>query len=170
MFALSTAFMSGCGEKKEQGVAEIPAEIKEARPAAPVEPEVKTEEKKVEPDAPARPEEKAEEKKTPPAAAPVEEKAAGKPDAKSVQAGAAIYKSKCAPCHGPDGSGSVMAPALKGNEWVKAAADSDIANVIKNGRQGAARKYPDFTVGMPANKNIPEGDLNSLVDYVRSMN
>ena len=169
IFALCAAFMAGCAEKKEpaqeakeaisQGPAvERPAEIKEAPPAAPAEPEKKDSAQEIKEPPPAAPEEKAVEKE------PAGEKGKG------AAIGAAIYKSKCSPCHGPDGGGSVMAPALKGNDWVRGASNADIAEVIKNGRQGAAKKYPSFVVSMPANKNIPEDDLEALVEYIKSIN
>ncbi len=177
---LCAALMTGCAEKKEQAQeregatvqsapeAERPAEIKDAPPVAPVEPEKKAaaEEEKAGPLA--APEEKAVKKQ------PVEEKAAEKPveekTAKAGAAGALTYKSKCSPCHGPDGGGSVMAPAIKGNEWVRDASSADIAEVIKNGRQGTAKKYPNFVVSMPASKNMPDDDLDALVEYIKSLN
>ncbi len=69
--------------------------------------------------------------------------------------GAAVFKSKCAPCHGADGQGTAMAPAFKGNAFVKSSADADIAAVIKNGREGAAKKYKNFAIGMPKQTRAP---------------
>jgi hypothetical protein len=63
-----------------------------------------------------------------------------------------------------------MAPALKGNDWVKAASSADITGVIKNGRLGEAKKYPNFFVDMPASKAMAENDLNALAAYLKSLN
>jgi mono/diheme cytochrome c family protein len=87
-----------------------------------------------------------------------------------VQAGALIYKSKCLPCHGADGKGTAMAPAFKGNSWIKGASNGDITDVIKNGRAGKAKKDKNFFVDMPYNKGLSEKDLNDLVGYLRSIN
>ena len=62
--------------------------------------------------------------------------------------GAKIYASKCAMCHGKTGEGSAMAPAQMGNEFLK----GDVAvikAVITNGRAGADKKYPKFSIAMP---------------------
>lgn len=89
---------------------------------------------------------------------------------KDTAAGAAIFKSKCSLCHGADGKGSTMAPAFKGNNWIKSASNADVAEVIKNGRKGTAKKYPNFFSDMPASKTLPESDVNALVDYLKSVN
>lgn len=85
-------------------------------------------------------------------------------------AGVEIYKKKCAPCHGVDGKGTSMAPALRANEWVKAAPIGDITGVIKNGRQGKDKLYPKFFSPMPASKAMSDDDLGSLAAYLKSLN
>lgn len=87
-----------------------------------------------------------------------------------VEAGAAIYKSKCSPCHGAEGKGTTMAPALKGNEWIKASSNDDVTNVIRKGRQGNGKKYPNFFVDMPATRGLAETDEAVLIGYLRSLN
>jgi cbb3-type cytochrome c oxidase subunit III len=169
---LSAGVMAGCTEKKPaekakeaasqavQSVGEKVAEVKEAAPAA-VNEAAKTVKTEV----------KAVEKKAAEVAAAVEEKVEQKPAAgKGVEAGAAIFKTKCSPCHGADGKGTPMAPAFKGNDWIKGAKKGDIADTIKNGRAGAAKKYPKFAISMPANKDLSESDVNALVDYIKSIN
>ncbi|MBI5468070.1 MAG: c-type cytochrome [Deltaproteobacteria bacterium] len=165
--ALSVGVIAGCTEKKQpaekpkeaatqivESVGEKPAEVKEAAPVAPAETKEKAVEKKAA------------------VAVGAEEKAAKKPQApgKGVEAGAAIFKTKCSPCHGADGKGTAMAPAFKGNDWVKGAANGEIADVIKNGREGAAKKYKNFVISMPANKGMAESDINALVEYIKSIN
>lgn len=95
------------------------------------------------------------------AAAPAENNAA---------LGAKIFKMQCSPCHGAEGRGSAMAPAFKGNDWIKGADNTEIAGVIKNGRQGPAKRYTKFATGMPPYKRLSDGDVNALIDYLRSVN
>lgn len=98
------------------------------------------------------------------------EKALTPTAAGDAAAGAVIFKMKCAPCHGAEGKGTAMAPALKDSAWVKAASVADITGVIKNGRQGKAKKYANFFVDMPASKAMPESDLAALAAYLKSLN
>lgn len=100
----------------------------------------------------------------------VEKAIAPAPSAGDAAAGAAIFKTKCAPCHGTEGKGTTMAPALKGNDWVKVAAVADLTGLIKNGRMGKAKKYPNFFVDMPPSKAMNEADLASLAAYLKSLN
>lgn len=88
----------------------------------------------------------------------------------AVEAGAEIYKKKCAPCHGGEGKGTTMAPALRPNEWVRAASIDDITGVIKNGRLPNEKKYPKFFSPMPASKTMSDDDLGSLAAYLKSLN
>lgn len=87
----------------------------------------------------------------------------------SIEKGAALYKAKCAACHGTGGKGTAMAPAFAGNEWVDGAAHDEMVDVIVNGRQGADKRYKKFALGMPAQKGMSEGDVSALVDYIRSI-
>ena len=49
----------------------------------------------------------------------------------AAEDGAAIYKAKCAMCHGPDGAGK-SGPALKGTALTAA----QVADVLTNGAPG----------------------------------
>lgn len=165
MLLFSSVLMYGCSEKKEpaqktdaaaksvESAVETPAEKKEAAPAAA--PDVKV---------------KAVEKKTQVTAAVKEAPKAPAPQVVDIAAGAAVFKMKCSPCHGVEGKGTTMAPALKGNDWVKGASNGEVADVILKGRQGKAKKYPNFFVDMPATKGLSEGEVNALVEYLRSNN
>lgn len=164
IFLLGMGVFFGCAEKKSE-----PETAREA-PKQSAEAIVSSGAEKKEAAPVARPpvtEEKAAEKAAP---APAK-KAASRPsvDSKTVEAGALIFKSKCSPCHGADANGTAMAPALKGNKWVREAANSEVAQVIRDGRQGSAKKYTNFAVGMPAAKGMPESDVNALAEYVKSM-
>ncbi len=83
--------------------------------------------------------------------------------------GGALYKAKCAACHGGNGQGTAMAPAFTGNEWVGTSSDADVADSIKNGRQGAAKKYKKFAIGMPAQKSMSDGDVAALVAHLKEL-
>ena len=82
--------------------------------------------------------------------------------------GEAVYKSKCAMCHGADGAGSPMGNAFKGNEFISGGSDADIADTILKGRSGAARKYSQYSMGMPAQK-LGDDDLKAVVAYLKSL-
>jgi mono/diheme cytochrome c family protein len=85
--------------------------------------------------------------------------------------GAALYKSKCAACHGAEGAGTAMAPAHKGSDWIKTSKDADIAAVITNGRAAAQTRFDKgkYAIGMPANK-LTTDEVNALVSYMKSLN
>jgi len=83
--------------------------------------------------------------------------------------GGALYKAKCAACHGADGQGTAMAPAFAGNEWVAAASDADVAGTITAGRQGAQKKYKKFAIGMPAQKGMADADVAALVAHLKEL-
>ncbi len=79
--------------------------------------------------------------------------------------GAAIFKSKCSPCHGVEGQGTAMAPAFQGNAFLKNSKAADIEAVVKNGRAGAAKKYKEFAVAMPAQATMSAEDIAAVVAY-----
>ena len=85
-------------------------------------------------------------------------------DAASVAAGAELYKSKCAGCHGADGSGSTpMGKALKVQDLrkpeLKARKDADLAASISNGKG----KMP------PQKGNLTPAQVGQIVDYIRTL-
>jgi mono/diheme cytochrome c family protein len=73
--------------------------------------------------------------------------------------GGAIYKAKCAMCHGPDGAGKPAAkiPALNGAD-AKAKSDADLAKAITE-----TAKHPAGVKGVSAD------DAKALVTYIRSL-
>lgn len=81
--------------------------------------------------------------------------------------GASIFKSKCSACHGQDGAGSAMAPALKGNAFIQNGSDSDIAQVIKNGRNGAEKKYKEFAIGMPK-QTLNDDEIKAVITQLKT--
>lgn len=80
--------------------------------------------------------------------------------------GAAIFKSKCSACHGQDGAGTPMAPAFKGNEFIKNGSETDIAAVIKNGRNGAEKKYKQFAIGMPK-QTLNDDEVKAVITTMK---
>ncbi|MBI5826937.1 MAG: cytochrome c [Deltaproteobacteria bacterium] len=83
--------------------------------------------------------------------------------------GAAIFKSKCAACHGAEGQGTAMAPAFKGNEFIKKSSVADISLVVKNGRAGAEKKYKQFAIAMPAQKTMSDEDIHAVVEFEKTL-
>ncbi len=81
-----------------------------------------------------------------------------------AQGGAALFKAKCAPCHGPDGKGeTAMGRVLKVRDLssaeVQKQTDAELTAVIENGKGK-----------MPAYKGkLSSGDVKELVSYIRSL-
>ena len=77
---------------------------------------------------------------------------------------AAIYKSKCASCHGPDGSGQTAVGKamhirdLRSAE-VQKQTDQELEKIISNGKG----KMP------PYKEKVTEGDIDNLVKFIRSL-
>jgi mono/diheme cytochrome c family protein len=79
------------------------------------------------------------------------------PLAAYAQNGEALYKAKCAMCHGADGKKAV-GHDLSGAD-VQKGSDADLATVITNG------KPPK----MPAYKTLKPEDVTGLVAYIRTL-
>ncbi|MCL4872989.1 c-type cytochrome [bacterium] len=82
--------------------------------------------------------------------------------------GGSVFKSKCSTCHGAEGQGTAMAPAFKGNAFVKNSAEADIAKVIKEGRNGADKKYKEFAIGMPK-QTLNDDELKAVISQIKGM-
>ena len=85
-----------------------------------------------------------------------------------AQDGAAVYKSKCMPCHGPEGKGTAMAPAMVGSQFIKTASDQELTDIILKGREGAAKKYKQYAIGMPAQK-LSDDETRSVIAYMKDL-
>ncbi|HKE56515.1 MAG TPA: cytochrome c [Pyrinomonadaceae bacterium] len=77
--------------------------------------------------------------------------------------GMALYGSKCAICHGKDGSGTAQwrgkgQPDLSSAEWQKSRSDSQIAERIRQGKG----KMPPF------GKKLSDEEVTALVKQVRN--
>lgn len=73
-----------------------------------------------------------------------------------AQDGAAIYKTRCAMCHGADGS-KLAAHNLQSAD-VQKLSDADIAGIISNGKGK-----------MPASKSLKPEEVSAVVAYVRTL-
>jgi len=62
----------------------------------------------------------------------------------AAEDGAAVYKAKCAMCHGPDGAGKV-GPALKGTKV-------DVAEFVQNGAAGKKAPHTKGVAGVTADQ------------------
>lgn len=78
--------------------------------------------------------------------------------AKDIEAGAQLYRERCASCHGPDGSGGPLAPSLTGREFEHG--DSDWA-VFRTIRHGVAN-----TTMQPIG-NSSETEIWQLISFLR---
>ena len=79
----------------------------------------------------------------------------------------AYFKETCGACHGEAGEGiKGLAPALKGNDWVKGASEGDLANVITKGRAGDAKRHKDIPAPMPPN-SMSDSRLKGVIAYLK---
>lgn len=84
--------------------------------------------------------------------------------AKADERSAALYKQKCAACHGADGkgdtpSGKSMKVKDFASEEVKKMSDEDLSEAISKGKG----KMPAY------GKSIKPDDIKAMVAYIRSM-
>jgi cytochrome c6 len=74
----------------------------------------------------------------------------------------ALYKSKCAACHGADGAGSATGKKMGAHDFttadVQGMSDAELATIITNGKN----KMPKYGASLK-----PE-DINGLVAYIRT--
>lgn len=82
----------------------------------------------------------------------------------SAQSGEAVYKAKCASCHGADGKGATPAgKATKARDFssdeVKKETDEEWTTIIVKGKN----KMPGY------DKKLSESEIKEVVTYVRSL-
>lgn len=83
----------------------------------------------------------------------------GAPAKADTAAGEAMFKAKCAGCHGADGKGKeAMKTKDLGSADVQKMSDADMSGVITNG------KSP-----MPPYKSLTPEQVKDLVGYIRSL-
>ena|ERR1700686_337678 len=73
-----------------------------------------------------------------------------------------LYKSKCAACHGADGSASAMGKKLGAHDFqtadVQKMSDAELTDVITNGKNK-----------MPKYGSLKADDIKGLVAYIRTL-
>ena len=73
-----------------------------------------------------------------------------------------LFKSKCAACHGPDGTGSATGKKLGAHDFttaeVQKRTDAQLTDTITNGKGK-----------MPAYKSLKPEDIKGLVAYIRTL-
>jgi cytochrome c6 len=83
--------------------------------------------------------------------------------AQAQSASETLYKSKCAACHGADGTGSVMGTKMGAHDFTSAAvqgmSDAGLTDIITNGKN----KMPKYGASLK-----PE-DIKGLVAYIRTL-
>ena len=65
----------------------------------------------------------------------------------AAEDGAALYKAKCAMCHGPDGAGKI-GPALKGTKLT----DAQITDLLTKGAEGKKAPHTKAVAGVSADQ------------------
>jgi mono/diheme cytochrome c family protein len=75
--------------------------------------------------------------------------------------GAALYKKKCATCHGANGEGkpAMKAPALKGSTM-------DANQIVQQVTKGEATSKPPHNKGVAG---LSEGQAKAIADYVKTL-
>lgn len=84
-----------------------------------------------------------------------------------------VYRLRCSACHGANGEGTDrewprLAPALKGNPFVKAAPAAALISVIRLGRNGRERLYQESYPNMPAFGSSAVTDAEGLVRFLKT--
>jgi mono/diheme cytochrome c family protein len=84
-----------------------------------------------------------------------------------------VYQLRCAACHGVNGEGTNnewprLAPALKGNPFVRNAPAVAVINVIRLGRNGRERLYHESYPNMPAFGAEAVFDVDGMVKFLKT--
>src|ERR1700733_1392369 len=79
-----------------------------------------------------------------------------------AQDASALFKSKCAACHGADGTGSSMGKKMGAHDFtsddVQKMSDAELADIITNGKNK-----------MPKYSSLKPEDVKGLVAYIRTL-
>jgi mono/diheme cytochrome c family protein len=83
---------------------------------------------------------------------------------RAAEDGAALFKAKCAMCHGPNGEGkpALKAPSLTSDE-AKKKSDADLTDMIAN---GGKEKKPTHAF---SKKGVSDDQVKALVAYIREL-
>ena len=78
-----------------------------------------------------------------------------------AQDASALFKSKCAACHGADGTGSAMGKKMGAHDFTSAdvqkMSDAELADIITNGKSK-----------MPKHGSLSPEEVKGLVAYIRT--
>jgi cytochrome c len=79
----------------------------------------------------------------------------------SADDGAALFKSKCAACHGANGEGkaAIKAPALKGTSL-------DVSQITQHITKGESTRKPPDNKGI---SGVNDEQAKSIADYIKSL-
>jgi cytochrome c6 len=81
---------------------------------------------------------------------------------RAQNASEALYKSKCAACHGADGTGSAMGKKMGAHDFTSAdvqkMSDAELTDIITNGKNK-----------MPKYGSLKPEDIKGLVAYIRTL-
>jgi mono/diheme cytochrome c family protein len=85
----------------------------------------------------------------------------------AAQDGAVLFKSKCAPCHGPDAKGKPQTkiPSLLSKK-VTGMSDADIKDMIASRTNGEIEKDANHT---KMKQHLTSDEANALLKYIRSL-
>ena len=79
-----------------------------------------------------------------------------------AQDASALFKSKCAGCHGADGTGSAMGKKMGAHDFtspeVQKMSDTELTDTITNGKNK-----------MPKYGSLKPEEVKGLVDYIRTL-
>jgi mono/diheme cytochrome c family protein len=83
---------------------------------------------------------------------------------RAAEDGSALFKSKCAMCHGPNGEGkpALKAPSLVSDD-AKKKSDADLTDMIANG--GKEKKATHAF----SKKGVSDDQIKALVAYIREL-
>jgi cytochrome c6 len=80
----------------------------------------------------------------------------------NAQDASALFKSKCAACHGADGTGSAMGTKMGAHDFTSAEvqkmSDAELGEIISNGKNK-----------MPKYASLKPEEIKSLVAYIRTL-
>ena len=89
------------------------------------------------------------------------------PRSSAADAGGALYRERCAPCHGKSGEGrtAIKAPSLLSAK-VRKMSDDDLRAVISQRTNGEMEKDSSHTL---LKKRLTADQVGALVGYIREM-
>lgn len=72
----------------------------------------------------------------------------------------ALYKQRCAMCHGPNGDSKLQGMSFADGEWKHGTSPKEVASVIRDGVAGTAM--------LPFKTKLKANEIDALAEYVRA--